>query len=133
MKKSLVAVLALVLAISSGAVMAQTDPDVPGHPRENEVNQRLENQQTRTDNGVQNGQVNAKQEMRDQNRDTRVEHQESVDEAKHNGHLTAKEQTHMNKELNKNSRDIHKQRNPAQKQIMKVPPTQPTPSTPVTQ
>lgn len=97
---------------ASGAVMAQATPDtaVPGHPRVNEVNQRLDNQQNRTQNGVADGQINAKQEARDEKQDANVAQRESADEAKHNGHLTKQEQNNLNKSENHDSRRIRKQR-----------------------
>jgi hypothetical protein len=105
--------LALVAILASGAAMAQTttpDPTIPGHPRVNEVDQRLENQQDRIDNGVKDGQLNAKQATHDEAVDSKVSQQLSADQAKHNGHITKAEQHKMNKELNKNSKRIHKQR-----------------------
>lgn len=114
MNKSLLASLALAFALTTGTAMAQssaTDPVVPGHPRVNEIDQRLENQQQRIDSGVANGKINAKQEARDQATDSKVAQQLSADEAKHNGHITKAEQRRMNKELNHNSKRIHKQKN----------------------
>jgi hypothetical protein len=115
MKKSLLASLALAALLASGAAMAQTattpsDPTIPGHPRVNEVDQRLENQQQRIDAGVADGQINAKQEARDQAKDAKVSQQLSADQAKNGGHITKAEQKQMNKELNHNSKRIHKQR-----------------------
>ena len=113
MKKSHLASLALAALLVSGAAMAQTTPatsDIPGHPRVNEIDQRLDNQQSRTDNGVIDGQIGAKQEMHDQAVDSKVSQQLSADEAKNNGHITKAEQKHMNRELNRNSKRIHKQR-----------------------
>jgi len=99
-------------ALGSGAVMAQAAPptDVPGHPRVNEVNQRLDNQQNRIQNGVADGQVNAKQATRDETHDANIAQRESADEAKHDGHLTKQEQKNLNKSENHNSRRIHRQR-----------------------
>ncbi|HEY9132632.1 MAG TPA: hypothetical protein VIM98_12815 [Dyella sp.] len=102
------AAVALVLSATVGTVaLAQ---DVPGHPRVNEVNQRLDNQQNRVNNGVAHGTVNGKQAARDEARDARIAKRESVDEAKHNGHLTKKEQKNLNKAENRNSRDIRRQK-----------------------
>ncbi|GAB2558985.1 hypothetical protein [Rhodanobacter koreensis] len=97
---------------ASGAAMAQaaTDTTVPGHPRVNEVNQRLDNQQNRIQKGVADGQVNAKQEARDEKHDSHIAQRESADEARHNGHLTKQEQRNLNKSENKNSKRIHRQR-----------------------
>ena len=110
MKKSLLCIImmtAVLVSGVSGAAMAQT---VPGHPRINEVDQRLENHQDRIDAGVNKGQINAKQEARDIARDTRVAQQLSVDEAKNGGKITKGEQRRLNRELNRNSRRIYKQR-----------------------
>ena len=101
----------MVAALASAAASAQTSPtDIPGHPRVNEVNQRLDNQQNRIQNGVADGQVNAKQEARDEKHDANIAQRESKDEAKNGGHLTKTEQRHLNKSLNKNSGRIHRQR-----------------------
>lgn len=100
--------LLMSVALASGAAMAQTD--VPGHPRVNEVNNRLENQQDRIQAGVKDGQLNAKQATRDETRDNNIAARESADEAKHGGHLTKREQRNLNKSLNKDSRNIHRQR-----------------------
>jgi len=104
--------LVISAAFASGAAIAQTTPqtDVPGHPRVNEVNQRLQNQQNRIQHGVADGQVNAKQEARDEKQDSHIAQRESADEAKHNGHLTKKEQKNLNKSENQDSHRIHRQR-----------------------
>lgn len=97
---------------ASGAAMAQAAPQtsVPGHPRVNEVNNRLENQQDRIQAGVKDGQLNAKQATRDETRDNNIAARESADEAKHHGHLTKKEKRNLNKSLNRDSHQIRRQR-----------------------
>ncbi|MGO4504490.1 MULTISPECIES: hypothetical protein [unclassified Dyella] len=103
--------LGLVAAFASAGAMAQTSTtDVPGHPRVNEVNQRLDNQQNRIQNGVADGQMNARQAARDEKQDANIAQRESRDEAEHGGHLTKQEQKNLNKSLNKDSTRIHKQR-----------------------
>jgi hypothetical protein len=99
-------------ALASAGAMAQAaaPQDVPGHPRVNEVNQRLDNQQNRIQAGVADGQINAKQEARDEKHDSNIAQRESADEAKHDGHLTKGEQKNLNKSLNNDSNHIHKQR-----------------------
>ena len=104
---------ALILATLSCAVfgasmsVAQTVPD---HPRVNEVNQRLDNQQARINQGLANGTVNGKQAARDEAHDANIAKRESVAEAKHNGHLTKGEQRRLNKYENKNRRRIYNQK-----------------------
>ncbi len=99
-------------ALASAGAMAQSaaSDNVPGHPRVNEVNQRLENQQDRIQAGVADGQINAKQAARDEKQDSNIAARESRDEAEHGGHLTKQEQKNLNKSLNHDSKRIHKQR-----------------------
>jgi hypothetical protein len=93
--------------LGSSLAMAQTVPD---HPRVNEVNQRLDNQQARINQGLANGTMTGKQAARDEAHDANIAKRESVDEAKHNGHLTKGEQRRLNRSENKNSRRIYNQK-----------------------
>lgn len=102
-----------VFGLTAGAALvsvpsfAQT---VPGHPRVNEVDHRLDNQQNRIDQGVANGTMTEKQAARDESHDANIARRESVDEAKHGGHLTKTEQNHLNRAENRDSRHIHNQK-----------------------
>ncbi len=93
--------------LSSAVAVAQ---DVPDHPRVNEVNQRLDNQQARINQGVANGTMSEKQAAHDEAHDANIAKRESVDEAKHGGHLTKGEQNRLNRSLNRNSARIHSQK-----------------------
>jgi hypothetical protein len=104
---TLIAAGTLCAILGSAAAFAQ---DVPDHPRVNEVNQRLDDQQARTDQGLANGTMSGKQAARDEAHDANIAKRESVDEAKHGGHLTKGEQRRLNKSLNKNSNRIYKQK-----------------------
>jgi len=112
------ALIALVTIGASGLAQAQTTgttPTVPSAPVTspngvNQIDQRLQNQQNRVDNGVKDGQINSKQEMRDDKADAHVSTELSKDEAKNGGTVTKSEQVKMNKQLNKNSHRIHRQR-----------------------
>ncbi|MEO8999132.1 MAG: hypothetical protein ABI227_02890 [Rhodanobacter sp.] len=59
--------LAACAALACGTAMAQaaSSDKVPGHPRVNEVNQRIDNQQARTQAGLANGTITGKQAARD--------------------------------------------------------------------
>jgi hypothetical protein len=103
------AVLAGALILASSA-MAQA-PD-PGHRRVNEVDQRLQNQQNRIDNGVATGKLSARERAHDTSVDNRVARQMSADEAKNGGHITKAEDAHLNGELNRNSDRIYDQKHP---------------------
>jgi len=89
--------------------MAQSAP-VPDHPRENEVNQRLDNQQARIDQGLAKGTMTGRQAARDEKHDANIAKREAVDESKHNGHITKAEQARLNKSENKNSKRIYRQK-----------------------
>ena len=93
----------------TGAAFAQTVPD-PGHPRVNEVERRIDNQQARVDKGVSAGQINAAQAAKDDAKIGREQNSLNQDMAGHKGHITRAEQRNLNKRLNKGSATIHKQR-----------------------
>jgi len=104
---SILSASVICVALSSAPVRAQ---EVPDHPRVNEVNQRLDNQQGRIDQGLKNGTMTGKQAAHDEQHDANIAKRESVDEAKHNGHLTKGEQNRLNHSENKNSRSIYRQK-----------------------
>jgi hypothetical protein len=89
--------------------LAQTAP-VPDHPRDNEVNQRLDNQQARIDQGLAKGTMTGQQAARDERHDANIAQREAVDESKHNGHITKGEQRRLNRSENRNSRHIYHQK-----------------------
>jgi uncharacterized lipoprotein YajG len=108
----------LVLAVGgimiAGSASAQNStgagPGVvdPGHPRVNEVNSREENQQQRIASGVANGQLNSRQTANLERRETSVQNREQRDMAKNGGHLTKAEQNGINRQQNRISRSIAK-------------------------
>jgi hypothetical protein len=100
---------AAICCISLAASLA-TAQTVPDHPRVNEVNQRLDNQQSRINQGLANGTMTNKEAARDEKHDANIAKRESVDEAKHNGHLTKGEQNRLNRSENRNSRRIYRQK-----------------------
>ena len=101
--------LLICCAFTATTATAQ-DTSVPGHPRVNEVNQRVDNQQNRTAHGIANGTITGKQAANDERRDANIAQRESADEAKHNGHLTKAEDRRLNHAENRNSRHIRRQR-----------------------
>ncbi len=90
---------------TSGAGAGVVDP---GHPRVNEVNRREQNQQNRIANGMKNGTLNSKQATNLEKRETAVQNREKKDMAAHNGHLTKAEQNGINRQQNRISRSIYK-------------------------
>jgi hypothetical protein len=108
------AVGGLMLVGSASAQTASTTsgagPGVvdPGHPRVNEVNGREENQQQRIANGVSSGKLTSQQTANLERRETNVQNREKADMAKNNGHLTKAEQNGINRQQNRISRSIAK-------------------------
>ena len=107
--KSKAIILASVCCTALGSSMALAQ-SVPDHPRVNEVNQRLDNQQARIDQGLKNGTMTGQQAARDEKHDENIAQREAVDESKHNGHITKAEQNRLNKSENKNSKRIYRQK-----------------------
>lgn len=101
--------LAPTLLLAGLATTHAAEP-VPGYPRVNEVNQRLDNQQRRIDAGVASGTITPMQAARDEKRDAAIAQRASVDEARHGGHLTAAQARRLNHAENRNSRAIRRQK-----------------------
>jgi Spy/CpxP family protein refolding chaperone len=94
-------------APGAGAGAGQVDPS---HPRVNEVNRRLDNQQDRIKQGLKNGTLTQQQANQLWKHDRAVTNQEKKDMAAHGGHLTKAEQNQINRELNNNSKRIYKEK-----------------------
>lgn len=112
-KSLLILAAGSLFAISAAAQTSNTSgagPGVvdPGHPRVNEVNQREQNQQNRVANGMKNGTMNSKQATNVERRETAVQNREKRDMAAHNGHLTKAEQAGINRQQNRISKSIYK-------------------------
>lgn len=114
---NLLTILAIAGLLSTGSAIAQTTtttsgagPGVvdPGHPRVNQVNRREARQQNRIANGVKNGSLSAQQTSNLEKREASVQNREQKDMAAHNGHLTKAEQKGINRQQNRISRSIYK-------------------------
>lgn len=88
---------------TSGAGPGVVDP---GHPRVNQVNRREGRQQQRIGNGIKNGTLTSQQATHLEKRETAVQNREKADMAKNNGHLTKAEQAGINRQQNRISRSI---------------------------
>jgi hypothetical protein len=112
MNSIVVVAVAGLLTVSASAQTANNTsgagPGVvdPGHPRVNQVNRREGKQQQRIGNGVKNGTLTSKQASHLENRETNLQNREKADMAKHNGHLTKAEQKGLNRQENRISRSI---------------------------
>ena len=72
------------------------------------MNRREANQQKRIGNGVENGKLNSQQATNLEKRETSVQNREKKDMAEHNGHLTKAEQKGINRQQNRISKSIYK-------------------------
>ncbi|MBV8049866.1 MAG: hypothetical protein JOZ80_01680 [Acidobacteriaceae bacterium] len=109
----LVLAVAGLMCTASAAAQSNTSgagPGVydPGHPRVNEVNQREQNQQNRIANGLKNDTLNAQQASNLEKREANLQNREQKDMAAHNGHLTKAEQNSLNRQENRISKSIYK-------------------------
>jgi hypothetical protein len=115
-------VLAVCGLMVAGSASAQTTttsgagPGIvdPGHPRVNQVNRREAKQQQRIGNGVKSGKLNSQQAAHLEKREASVQNREQKDMAKHNGHLTKAEQKGINRQQNRISKSIYKDKHPKQ-------------------
>lgn len=101
----------------AGSAAAQTSNNTSGagpgvadpfHPRVNQVNRRQERQQQRIANGIENGKLSPKQTSNLEKREASVQNREQKDMAAHNGHLTKREQKGINRQQNRISKSIYK-------------------------
>lgn len=92
------------------ATSSETGPGIvdPGHPRVNEVNRREERQQDRIAQGIKSGELTPGEASRLEKGETCLQKQEAKDMAKNNGHLTKAEQEKLNREENRLSKRIHR-------------------------
>jgi len=79
----------------------------PGHPRVNEVDNRLMNQKDRIQQGLKNGTLTKQEAGQLWHNDRRIANQERKDMAANGGHLTKQEQNQLNRELNRNGKKIY--------------------------
>ena len=76
------------------------------HPRRAQVNNRLRNQNARTDNKVDKGKMSKAEATRIHRQDHTIHREEKRDAAVNHGHITKAEKTHINHQENKVSHEI---------------------------
>jgi len=93
------------LGLISTSVFAQNNWD-QNHPRRAEVNSRLQNQNARVDNKVADGKMSKAEAAKIHAQDHAIRKEERRDAADNGGHITKAEQTHINHQENRVSREI---------------------------
>ena len=99
MKKTILATLFFLGSI--GATMAFS-----GHPRRAEVNRRLENQNDRIHDKVEDGQMSKKEAAKLHGQDRQIRQEERDMASQDNGHITKQEQKTLNQQENQVSKEI---------------------------
>jgi hypothetical protein len=113
------AVLALATPLISIGALAQTTtpPTTPGsgdtqwqkdHPRREQVNQRLNNQNARINQEVKSGQISKAQGAQLHKNDRQIRKEERMMASQNGGHITKTEQKALNQQENRNSKKIGK-------------------------
>ena len=85
-------------------------------PAKGEINQRKENQQDRIAQGVKSGQLTAGETARLEGREAHINRQEARMKAANGGRLTPGDRAKINREQNRTSRAIYRDKHNARKQ-----------------
>ena len=112
--KFVTAVLASTLVIAPAAMIAQTTPTPGAH--DYNINQRKVDQQDRIANGVKNGSLTPRETARLENKEANLNHEIRHDRKVNGGNLTNKEKAQVNRQQNRLSKDIYRQKHDAQHQ-----------------
>ncbi len=105
-KNILLAAMGLVLAAGAATGASADTPWQASHPRREEVNARLHNQNVRIRDERREGDLNARQAFRLHRADRHIRHQERVYARNHGGHISRAEQLRLNREENRVGRHI---------------------------
>jgi hypothetical protein len=95
--------------VSAGTASAETQWE-KDHPRRDEANDRLENQNKRIHDGVKEGELTPGEARRLHREDHAIRRQERRYARHHGGHITKREQRRLNREENNVSRQIYKEK-----------------------
>lgn len=103
--------IAAVFAFSAGSAYAQGHKDSTwqqNHPRREQVNQRLANQNRRINNELASGDINQAQASQLHHEDHQIRQEERLMASPNNGHITRQEQKTLNQQENQVSPTIGK-------------------------
>jgi len=98
------------LGICASTAWAQTTTTPTADPHDMTVNQRLENQKDRIQAGTQDDQLTRGERTRLRANDAAIHAQEKVYRQANDGRLTQGERQQLQRELNRNSRQIYRAR-----------------------
>lgn len=110
-----ISLLSAALAALALPVMAQTATPPDPQPK-SEVGKRMENQQDRIANGVKSGQLTAGETQHLERNEARINREVKNDRAANGGKLTPQERAKVNRQMNRQSRQIYRDKHNARKQ-----------------
>lgn len=110
MKYSFSPVLFAALLLGAAHPATAETPWQKSHPRREEVNQRLKNQDKRIDQGVRSGKLTHQQAKQLHKEDRQIRQEERDMAAQNGGHITKQEQKTINQQENKTSRQIRREK-----------------------
>lgn len=103
-----IALSALLLGSLATNVMAEDGKWEKNHPRRDQVNDRLENQNKRINHEVKEGELSKKQAANLHKQDHQIRQEERDMASQDKGHITKQEQKTLNQQENAVSKDIGK-------------------------
>src|SRR5882724_4813943 len=104
-KAALAAVMTLFASTIASSAMAETQWE-KNHPRRDQVNDRLANQNKRIKDGVKDGDLTHKQAAQLHRDDRKIRKEERLMASQNGGHITKQEQRALNQQENAVSRKI---------------------------
>ncbi len=110
---SMTKLIALLVASATFLTAAPSFADTAwerSHPRRDQVNDRLENQNARIRDGREDGQLTRHQARQLHREDHAIRAEERGMAAEHGGHITRRDQRILNRQENRVSRQIHRER-----------------------
>ena len=105
MKKTMIMMVAGMMAITISASAQQASP-------KSEVGQRQQNQKNRINNGVKNGELTKSQAHALHQEDKSMHNEIKADRAQNGGKLTPVEKKQINQQQNQVSKQIHNEKHP---------------------
>ena len=106
-KAVLVAVLTSFIAVTATSAMAETKSE-KHHPRRDQVNDRLKNQDRRIHKEVKEGEITKQQAQQLHKDDRHIRHEEQRMASRNDGAITKQEQNKLNQQENGVSKQIGK-------------------------
>jgi hypothetical protein len=98
--------------VTAGLIAGVTGIGFADEP-EGRIQQRKENQQARIGNGVKNGTLSPRETANLENKEARLNHEIHHDRVQNGGNLTNKEKAQVNRQQNKLSRNIYRDKHNA--------------------